>query len=47
MGCDKERSRRRDAAIEKANRLVELLESADRILDRVVQKMGAAKDTEK
>lgn len=36
-----------DAAIEKANRLVELLESADRILDRVVQKMGAAKDTEK
>lgn len=36
-----------DAAIEKANRLVELLENADRILDRVVQKMGAAKDTEK
>lgn len=36
-----------DAAIEKANRLVELLESADRILDRVVRKMGAAKDTEK
>lgn len=35
-----------DAAIEKANRLVELLESANRILDRVVQKMGAAKDTE-
>ncbi len=36
-----------DAAIEKVNRLVELLESADRILDRVVRKMGTAKDTEK